>query len=129
MRHTPASHGQVASLRGGAYVRVRSRPSTATSAIANGLRSVAGRGHDPWRACRVLLRSLAARCSVQAVDEFPVLAAKEPALVSDWIKEFGNKIILSADAKKEKVAIAGWTKDSGIELTDFIKQFLPTGLL
>lgn len=51
------------------------------------------------------------------------LAVKEPALVSDWIDEFGpDKLTLSLDVRMEDrqpmVAVSGWTESSSATLWD-----------
>jgi len=57
------------------------------------------------------------------------IAVKQPELVQEWIADFGpEKIILSADAKNEKVAIAGWQEDSSISLSDFIAGYISRGI-
>jgi len=57
------------------------------------------------------------------------IAVKQPDLVAGWIDSFGaDKIILSADAKNEKIAIAGWQEDSSIGLEDFIEDYVAKGI-
>ena len=57
------------------------------------------------------------------------IAVKNAGLVESWIKEFGaDKIILSADVKDEKIAIAGWAEDSSIDIIDFISDYLRKGI-
>lgn len=47
----------------------------------------------------------------------------------EWLSVFGNqKIILSADVRKEVVAINGWQKDAALNITDLIGNFQPDGL-
>jgi len=57
------------------------------------------------------------------------IAVKQPELVQEWIAAFGpDKIILSADAKNEMVAIAGWQENSSISLSDFIAGYIDKGI-
>ncbi|WP_276370631.1 1-(5-phosphoribosyl)-5-[(5-phosphoribosylamino)methylideneamino]imidazole-4-carboxamide isomerase [Chryseolinea sp. H1M3-3] len=57
------------------------------------------------------------------------IAVKDPNLVSEWIEKFGNeKIILSADAKNEMIAISGWVEDSEILITDFLRDYIHKGI-
>ncbi len=57
------------------------------------------------------------------------IAVKDPNLVSEWIEKFGNeKIILSADAKNEMIAISGWLEDSAILITDFLRDYIHKGI-
>lgn len=53
------------------------------------------------------------------------IAVKNPDLVAAWIERYGaDKIILGADVKDEKVAINGWQEDSGLDLFDFLRDFV-----
>lgn len=57
------------------------------------------------------------------------IAVKDAARVQGWIRTHGaEKIILSADVKKEKIAIGGWLEDSSISVFDFIRDYLQKGI-
>lgn len=57
------------------------------------------------------------------------LAVKDKPLVFQWIQEFGaEKIILSADSRDGKVSVNGWKTDSGIDLIDFIGDYVEAGI-
>lgn len=57
------------------------------------------------------------------------IAAKNPELVSSWLKEFGSeRIILGADVMNEKIAISGWQEDSGLDLLPFLEGYLTQGV-
>ena len=57
------------------------------------------------------------------------VAAKEPDLFGKWLCDFGpGRIILGADAKDGRVAVAGWKEDSGQELLDFIGRYVAMGV-
>ena len=56
------------------------------------------------------------------------IAAKEPQQMLGWLEAYGSRIILGADVRDEKVAVSGWLEDSGIDLGDLIREFLPAGL-
>ncbi len=57
------------------------------------------------------------------------IAVKDKALVKAWIEEFGaQKIILGADVKDEKIAINGWQEDSGIDLFEFLAEYIDMGI-
>ncbi len=57
------------------------------------------------------------------------IAVKDKALVQAWIKEYGaEKIILGADVKDEKIAINGWQEDSGIDLFEFLAEYIDLGI-
>lgn len=52
------------------------------------------------------------------------IAAKNPAVFSNWVQEFGpEKIILGADCKDRKIATDGWMATSKIDVIDFISDF------
>lgn len=49
------------------------------------------------------------------------VAVRDPETFMEWIHIYGpEKIILGADYKNNKISIAGWTEDTGIDLFDFI---------
>ncbi len=53
------------------------------------------------------------------------IAVKNPELVSTWIGRYGaEKIILGADVKDEKIAINGWQEDSGLDLFNFLSEYV-----
>ncbi len=53
------------------------------------------------------------------------IAVKNPELVSTWIARYGaEKIILGADVKNEKIAINGWQEDSGLDLFNFLNEYV-----
>ena len=55
------------------------------------------------------------------------IAVKNPDIFSSWIKQYGCKIILGADVKDEKIATNGWLEDSGIDLWDFLADYVVKG--
>ena len=56
------------------------------------------------------------------------VAAREPERMEAWLRRWGPRIILGADARDGRVAVNGWLEDSGIALEDLIGRFLPDGL-
>lgn len=57
------------------------------------------------------------------------IAVKEPQKVARWIKSFGgDKIILSADVKNDKISVNGWQDNSPINITAFLKDYLQNGI-
>ena len=57
------------------------------------------------------------------------IAAKDPELVAEWIKNYGaDKIVLGADVKEEQIAINGWQEDSGLDLFNFLESFIKQGV-
>ena len=56
-------------------------------------------------------------------------ALKNKPLFIKWLLKYGpDQIILSADAKKEKIAIGGWQDDTDVDIYDFIGGFTNAGL-
>ncbi len=55
------------------------------------------------------------------------IAVKKPDIFSSWFKNYGGKIILGADVKDEKIATNGWLEDSGIDLWDFLADYVAKG--
>jgi phosphoribosylformimino-5-aminoimidazole carboxamide ribotide isomerase len=57
------------------------------------------------------------------------VAVKTPELFEDWLTRYGgDKIILGADAKEEKIAIHGWKDVTDVSVYDFIGGFLHKGV-
>lgn len=57
------------------------------------------------------------------------VAVKEPELFCRWLSQYGNeKIILGADVKNEKIAIAGWKEESTLELIPFLEDYQKKGV-
>lgn len=58
------------------------------------------------------------------------IAVKNKALVQSWITRYGaDRIILGADVKDEKIAINGWQEDSGIDLFEFLEEYVALGIV
>jgi phosphoribosylformimino-5-aminoimidazole carboxamide ribotide isomerase len=57
------------------------------------------------------------------------IAVKSPETMMGWIENFGSdRIILGADVSGRKIAVTGWTEDSGLEIFDFISQWMNKGI-
>jgi len=57
------------------------------------------------------------------------IAVKNPDVFSSWITKFGgDKIILGADVKDEKIAVGGWLETTELELLPFIKNYIQLGI-
>jgi len=57
------------------------------------------------------------------------IAVKNPEVFLAWINKFGgDKIILGADVKNEKIAVGGWLETTEIELIPFIKNYINQGI-
>ena len=56
------------------------------------------------------------------------IAAREPALVGEWLARFGaGRIIIGADFKGEHIAVSAWTEQSDQTLTGFMEAYLAAG--
>ena len=57
------------------------------------------------------------------------VAVKNPELFLETLEKYGSeKIILGADAKKEKIAVSGWLEESETNIYDFIKEKTEDGI-
>jgi phosphoribosylformimino-5-aminoimidazole carboxamide ribotide isomerase len=57
------------------------------------------------------------------------VAVKTPAVMRKWIETYGSdRIILGADAADRKIAISGWTEETGLEIFAFIRQWMEKGI-
>lgn len=57
------------------------------------------------------------------------IAVKNSEVFSSWIKKYGGeRIILGADVKNEKIAVGGWIETTDIELMPFVSSYLNQGL-
>ena len=57
------------------------------------------------------------------------VAIKNPELFLKSLEKYGSeKIILGADARKEKIAVSGWLEESQTNIYDFIKEKTEDGI-
>jgi phosphoribosylformimino-5-aminoimidazole carboxamide ribotide isomerase len=57
------------------------------------------------------------------------IAVKNPDVFSSWISKFGgDKIILGADVKDEKIAVGGWLETTDLDLMPYIKNYMLQGI-
>lgn len=57
------------------------------------------------------------------------IAVKNSDVFSSWISRFGGeKIILGADVKNEKIAVGGWLETTELDLMPFIQKFMSQGV-
>lgn len=58
------------------------------------------------------------------------VAARNPVLFLEWLEAYGpERIILGADFKEGKIAVAGWLEDTGKDLFEFVGYFAGKGIL
>ena len=56
------------------------------------------------------------------------VAVKNPALFENWLQTYGGeKIILGADARDEKIAISGWEEATTKSVYDFVGEYILKG--
>jgi len=57
------------------------------------------------------------------------IAVKNPDIFTSWIIRFGgDKIILGADVKDEKIAVGGWIETTEFDLLPFIENYKKLGI-
>ncbi len=57
------------------------------------------------------------------------LAVRQPEMFASWLDQFGGeKMVLGADLKGDKVAIQGWLEESEMTAADLFNRFMPHGL-
>lgn len=57
------------------------------------------------------------------------VAVKDRDLCLRWIERYGaEKIILSADARKEKIVVSGWQEGTDVWVYDLVEQYQQAGL-
>ncbi len=56
------------------------------------------------------------------------IAVKNPTLFEGWLQQYGGeKIILGADARNEKIAISGWEEATEQSVYDFVGKYIAKG--
>lgn len=56
------------------------------------------------------------------------VAVKNPSLFESWLQTYGGeKIILGADARDEKIAISGWEEATNKSIYDFVGEYIKKG--
>jgi phosphoribosylformimino-5-aminoimidazole carboxamide ribotide isomerase len=57
------------------------------------------------------------------------VAVSNPEIFESWLQQYGaDKIILGADAKNGKIAVAGWQDITGIDIFDFFEDYRKKGV-
>lgn len=70
---------------------------------------------------------IAFECGARQVTGGSV-AVKNPVLFEEWLKNYGGeKIILGADARDEKIAISGWEEATEKSVYDFVGEYIEKG--
>nr|MCU0340760.1 1-(5-phosphoribosyl)-5-[(5-phosphoribosylamino)methylideneamino]imidazole-4-carboxamide isomerase [Spirosomataceae bacterium] len=56
------------------------------------------------------------------------IAVKKPDLFESWLVQHGgDKMILGADARNERVAVSGWEEGTGLWVYDFVQNWVEKG--
>ena len=67
-------------------------------------------------------------CGAQQVTGGSV-AVKQPELFESWLGQYGgDRIILGADARSEKVAVSGWEEGTELWVYDFVERYVERGV-
>ena len=57
------------------------------------------------------------------------IAVKNPDLFDSWLATYGgDKIILGADARNEKIAVSGWEEETSVWVYDFLEKYIAKGV-
>lgn len=57
------------------------------------------------------------------------VAVTNKSLFEKWLDKYGNeRIILGADVNDERIAISGWEVNTNISLSDFIAEYIASGI-
>jgi phosphoribosylformimino-5-aminoimidazole carboxamide ribotide isomerase len=57
------------------------------------------------------------------------IAVKNPELFESWLTRYGGeRIILGADARNEKVAVSGWEEGTALWVYDFVEDYVAKGI-
>ena len=71
---------------------------------------------------------VAFECGAQMITGGSIAVKDKDTFIS-WIEKYGaDKIILGADVKDNKIAVSGWKEDSGLEIMDFIGEYVEKGI-
>lgn len=56
------------------------------------------------------------------------IAVKKPEVFSNWISQYGDKIVLGADCLNRRIATQGWTELAELDVIDFIEDYQEKGI-
>lgn len=57
------------------------------------------------------------------------IASKNGPLFLEWMELYGaDKIILGADGHNRKIAIQGWSEDTGVDIVEFVEGYVSNGI-
>jgi len=52
------------------------------------------------------------------------ISVRDPEKVAEWLLNYGpDRIIIGADVKDGRIAVNAWTRDSGLDLMDFLRSW------
>ena len=71
---------------------------------------------------------LAFNCGAKQITGGSV-AIKKPELFAEWLAKYGGeRIILGADARQERIATGGWQESTDVLVYDFVEQYVAKGI-
>ncbi len=56
------------------------------------------------------------------------VAALHPERLEGWLKQYGDRMILGADVRDGRIAVAGWQDSVALGIEDVVSRFRPFGL-
>ena len=56
------------------------------------------------------------------------VAALHPERLEGWLRQYGDRMILGADVRDGRIAVAGWQDSVALGIEDVVSRFLPFGL-
>ena len=62
-----------------------------------------------------------------AVANIGSVAVNEPETFAKWLSEYGNRILLGADCKDEKISVNGWQTETDLSVFDFLREMHKRG--
>lgn len=63
-----------------------------------------------------------------AIANVGSVAVNETEAFAKWLSEFGERILLGADCRGEKVVVNGWQDETELSIIDFLKQIYERGV-
>jgi phosphoribosylformimino-5-aminoimidazole carboxamide ribotide isomerase len=56
------------------------------------------------------------------------LAVREPALLAQAVKRFGDRVVVGIDARENRVAVRGWTDETEVDALDLARRVADMGV-
>lgn len=117
-----ATHLHMVDLDGAKYGKRINTPIFVEIAKQTNLSLQVGGGIRDLKTCEQYLSSGVSRVILGSI------AVKNPTLVAEAVKEFGDKIVVGIDALNEMVATEGWLETSNVNYIDLAKAMEDVGV-